>query len=47
MLYTFYSERIAELELQVVRGKQDLVDAMNSLCELQKSEHNTIGSVEF
>lgn len=26
-----YGERIAELELQVVRGKQDLVDAMNSL----------------
>ena len=26
-----YGERIAELELQVVRGKQDLVDAMNSM----------------
>lgn len=26
-----YGERIAELELQVVRSKQDLVDAMNSM----------------
>ena len=26
-----YGERIADLELQVVRSKQDLVDAMNSM----------------
>jgi hypothetical protein len=26
-----YGERIAELELQVVRGKQDLLDTMNSI----------------